>query len=98
MPVTVTATEARVHFGDLLRRVNDVGEPVFVERDGKVRAVVVSPEVWARATATDRRREALERLVSLGDRLSQRGAVVPDAADMIRQDREERDAAIADLR
>jgi prevent-host-death family protein len=39
---TVSATEARVHFGEVLRGVVDKGETVVVERSGKPRAVVLS--------------------------------------------------------
>jgi len=39
---SVTATEARVHFGQLLRRVVEERETVVVERAGRPEAVVLS--------------------------------------------------------
>lgn len=39
---TVTATEARVHFGEMLRRVKECGEAVIVERAGEPEAVLIS--------------------------------------------------------
>ncbi len=61
MERTLSATEARVHFGELLDAVQR-GETVIVERGGKARAVVIPiaeykrrPETtedkWARANA-----------------------------------------------
>ena len=92
-----TATEARIHFGELLRRVVETDEPIFVERGGTPQAVVISPALWARLSAgPDRRTDALAALVALGDRL--REVELPDAADIIHQDREDRDARLTDLR
>ena len=39
---TVTATEARVHLGDVLRAVTELGQDVIVERSGKPEAVFIS--------------------------------------------------------
>jgi prevent-host-death family protein len=41
MPSVVSATEARVHFGEILRRVGVNGETVFVEKAGRLQAVVI---------------------------------------------------------
>ena len=35
MKRVISATEARIHFGALLRQVVDSGEAVIVQRDGK---------------------------------------------------------------
>jgi len=42
MATTISATEARIHFGELMRRVVERGEPVIVERGGKPEVVVLS--------------------------------------------------------
>lgn len=42
MPRTMTATQARVHFGDVMRRVVENGEPIIVERAGKPQVAVIS--------------------------------------------------------
>lgn len=39
---TVTATEARVHFGEMLRIVRDQGGTVIVERAGEPEAAIIS--------------------------------------------------------
>lgn len=44
----MSATEARVHFGELLRDVNENGQTVFVERGGQTRAVVLSLDEYRR--------------------------------------------------
>lgn len=41
---TVTATEARVHFGEMLRIVRDQGGTVIVERGGEPQAAIISIE------------------------------------------------------
>lgn len=51
----VTATEARVHFGEVLDSVAKRGDIVWVDRAGTPLAVIVSVEVWKhrRAAAED---------------------------------------------
>lgn len=46
MERTLSATEARVHFGEVLDGVAQRGDIVFVERMGNLQAVIVSPEMW----------------------------------------------------
>lgn len=50
MPRTMSATEARVHFGELIRLVQ-AGETVIVERRGKPVAVFIHPDEFARLKA-----------------------------------------------
>ncbi len=47
----ISATEARVRFGDLLRRVVEEQTPVVVERGGKPRVVMLSIEEYDRLRA-----------------------------------------------
>ncbi len=44
----MSATEARVHFGELMRRVVEGQEPVIVERGGKPKVVVLSVAEYER--------------------------------------------------
>ena len=100
MPRVMSATEARVHFGDLLRRVGEGGETVFVERGGLLQAVVLpasdyerllagqEPEAWR-----ERARLARERI-----RAEVTGAMLPPAEEVIRAEREERDERLGSLR
>ena len=54
---TVSATEARNRFGQVLREVAKSGGPIFVERDGKPVAVILSIHQYERV----RRRPTLPR-------------------------------------
>jgi prevent-host-death family protein len=48
MKRVVTATEARIRFGELIRRVAENRESVIVERGGKPQAVVLSVSEYER--------------------------------------------------
>jgi len=45
---TISATEARVHFGELVDSVANRNDVVFVERAGVAQVVVVSVDEWQR--------------------------------------------------
>ena len=51
MEVRMSATEARRHFGELLRRVIEDRTPVIVERGGKPQVVFVSLSEYERLRA-----------------------------------------------
>jgi prevent-host-death family protein len=97
---TVSATEARVHFGEITRRVEERGEAVVVERDGReVVAIVPIGEYRefeaSRASKNDwwemmEETRALAR-AEIGDR------EITPGEEMIRQIREENDDPIPDL-
>jgi prevent-host-death family protein len=92
----ISATEARVHFGELMRRVAQDEEPVIVERGGKPQAVVLSVDRYKRLLAGQQQDdwwalvEQARNLVraDLGDR------ELPPVEDIIREMREERDAQL----
>jgi prevent-host-death family protein len=97
----ITATEARIHFGELMREVVESQQPVIVERGGKPQVVVLSINEYENLLAGQARREdwrtllaqAHERIrADLGDRK------LPPPEDIIREMREERDAQLMDLR
>lgn len=101
MERTVSATEARVRFGELMQRVADGGETVIVERDGVPRVAILSIDSykhlkgdespWEQWQADLRRLH--ERLrAELGD------TQLPSSVEIIRQMREERDNHLASLR
>ena len=98
MPSVVSATEARVHFGELIRRVADRRETVFVERGGRPQVVLLALTEYDRllsqgggwaARAQEARRKAL---AEIGDRTR------PLPEDVIREAREERDEQLSSLR
>jgi prevent-host-death family protein len=97
----ITATEARIHFGELMRKVVENQQPVIVERGGKPQVVVLSINEYENLLAGQAQREdwrtllaqAHERIrADLGDRQ------LPPPEDIIRAMREERDAQLMDLR
>lgn len=49
----MSATEARVHFGELLRAVSEERDHVVVERSGQPVAVVLSPQRFAELSQRD---------------------------------------------
>jgi prevent-host-death family protein len=97
----VTATEARIHFGELMREVIEHRRPIIVERGGKPQVVVLSVAEYERLLAAQPKQADWKELVrrareqvqaELGERK------LPPPEDMIREMREERDAQLMDLR
>jgi len=98
---TVSATEARIHFGELMRRVVESQEPIIVERGGKPHVVVLSIEKYEGLLAgqqeqenwRERVQQAREQIrTELGER------ELPPPEEVLRQMREERDAQLLALR
>ena len=93
----MAATEARVHFGELMRQVVEKGQTVIVERDGMPQVVVLSVGEYERLRAAakpDDWEEALHRAVAVAERIHARrqGKPLPPPEEIIRAVREERDA------
>ena|ERR1035437_5636685 len=88
---TVTATEARIHFGELMRRAKS--GPVIVERDGKADVVVISKQEYDRLVENVQRPDWWSMVEELHAKLRVElaGRTLPDPAEIIRQGREERD-------
>ncbi len=100
MSEVISATEARVHFGEVMRRATEQQQPVIVERDGKPAVVILSIAAYERLLAAQQEPPAWRVLVErarerihadLGDRR------LPPADEIVRQGREERDGHV-DLR
>ena len=97
----VSATEARVHFGALMRRVVERGEPVIVEHSGEPRVVVMSVHWYKRLLAAQRDEPDWRDLVRRAREqveadLAGRELTPPE--DILRASREERDARLVALR
>ena len=97
---SVTATQARVHFGELLQRVIRSKQAIVVERAGKPLAVILSMEEYERLAVPEEEppwkalvQQARAQIgAELGDQ------ELPPAEEIIRLMREERDAEQAGLR
>lgn len=92
----ISATEARVRFGELLDSVVRDLDVVVVERAGVPQAVIVSVEVW------DRHKRGRDPWAEFAESLAQHDSYLAeatragqaedfDAAELIRAGREERD-------
>ncbi|HEC36458.1 MAG TPA: type II toxin-antitoxin system Phd/YefM family antitoxin [Anaerolineae bacterium] len=95
----VSATEARIRFGELMRQVVENQEHIIVERGGKSHVVVISIDEYERLLRRQQQ-EDWKGLVAqaraqiqaeLGDR------ELPPSNEVLRQIREERDAQLLAL-
>jgi prevent-host-death family protein len=103
MEKTISATEARVHFGQWLRRVAEQNVTLIVERGGKPEAVLMSKEAYARLQSAGRAGADLEPLAmarAVRGRMRARrgGQPIPSPEDVIARMREERDDELTALR
>jgi prevent-host-death family protein len=102
MERTVSATEARIRFGELMQLAVESQEPIVVERGGKPYVVVLSIAEYERlrtAQKVEEWREGLKRAIQVGARIKDRrgGQPLTPPEEVIRQVREERDASSANL-
>lgn len=99
MEQIVSATEARVHFGELMRRVIETDMPVVVERDGKPQVVVISKQMYDRMRKGQAAEDWWERVLQCRERIRRelKGRTLPAPEDIIRQMREERDEQLTGL-
>ena len=97
----VSATDARIRFGELMRWVVESRRPVVVERGGKPHVVVLSVDEYDRLLTGQQEQDDWRHLVrqareqiqaELGER------ELPPPEDVIRQMREERDARLLAMR
>ena len=88
---TISATKARINFGDVMKQAKIA--PVIVERAGKAEVVVISKKAYDQLVAaksqTDWRKLLDESRKAV--RIALKGRELPDPAEMIRLGREERD-------
>jgi len=103
MEKTVSATEAKIHLGMLIRKATEQGETVIVTRSGIPRVAIVPFDEfrrmklgrkWESHGVILRRIRTLKKI--LHDRLNREGKELPDIEGMIDHAREERDGRIID--
>ena len=100
MGTVVSATEARIRFGELMRRAVESHEPIIVERGGKSHVVVLSVAAYERLLAGQQQENWKElvrqaRAKILAD-LEGRG--LPPPEEILRQIREDRDEQLLAVR
>lgn len=97
----MSATDARIHFGELMRRVVETQEPVIVERGGKPHVVVISVEEYERFVAAQEAREGWRELVRQAReqvRADLGEGDLPPPEEVLRAMREERDEQLIPVR
>ncbi len=94
----VSATEARIHFGELMQSVVREQNPVIVEKSGKPQIVLLSVEHYNRLQQNKAQNwlDQLEQTHALIG-ATRKGDVNFHPADVVRAMREERDAQLLDL-
>lgn len=100
MERVVSATEARVHFGEMMRKVVQEQEPIVVERDGKPQIVLISVKQYEQFKALSPAKRSWEEMLAEVHQLVAReleGKTLPPADEIIREMREERDAHLLGL-
>jgi prevent-host-death family protein len=95
----VSATQARVHFGEILRAVHEEGETIVVERGGRAMAVILPMTTYERLGGQAQARNWQARITALhslweGDLA---GRELPDAVAVLREGREKRDDQLDEL-
>lgn len=88
---TISATKARINFGQVMKQAKIA--PVIVERDGKAEVVVISKKTYDQLVVANTQANLQKRLENLHSqiRLELKGRKLPDVAEIIRQGRAERD-------
>ena len=96
MEYTISATNARIHFGDVIRRAK-LG-PVIVERSGKAEVVVISKSEYDQLTQNAPKEDWQEKLAKFHEKLREElgDRTLPPPEEMIRKGREERDKELFD--
>ena len=101
MERTMSATDARIRFGEVMRWVVEKQKPIIVERRGKPHVVVLPVKEYERLRAGQRERDDWRALVQraraqIRTELGERELLPPE--EIVRQMREERDAQLLAMR
>ena len=91
MEYTISATNARIHFGEIMRRAKK--GPVIVERSGKPEVVVISKNKYDQLIHAAPKQDWRKMLDSLHEklRIELAGRTLPAPEEMVREGRENRD-------
>lgn len=96
METVVSATEARTHFGEMMRRVAEEEEAIVVEKGGTPQLVMLSVQRYQHLKQMQalQRQTAWEQITAVHAMIRARRGddpLVPSPAEIIRRLREERD-------
>lgn len=98
MQKIISATEARIHFGEVLQQVNN--GPVVVERNGESIAIVLSKDEYDRLVSEAKQGNRMSLLEETHRRIraERKGKPLPSPEEMLDDIRQERHASFDHLR
>lgn len=99
MQVTVSATEARVHFGELMQDAVQHQQPIVVERAGKPQVVILAYDRYQQLVREEN--DDWRVLLAQGHakvNTFRAGQTLPSAAEMVDEGRKARDEELSNLR
>jgi prevent-host-death family protein len=100
MEKSISATEARIHFGEMMQRVSEGQQAIIVERNGRPQIVMISIDEYERLKAAGQARDSWwDQLRQVRENIAGElaGRELPAAEEIIRQMREERDVQLFDM-
>lgn len=101
MVESVSATEARTHLGELMRKAVEDKSAIVVERSGEPYVVILAVDEYERLLAAQEPKKDWRALVSAAHTLIRKdlnGRPLPDPDDILREVREARDEQLLELR
>jgi prevent-host-death family protein len=100
MARVVSATEARIHFGELMRQAVESHEAIIVERGGKPHVVVISMEEYERLRKVQRHDDWKELVQQARHQIEGYlgGHTLPSSEETLKQLREDRDEQLLGMR
>ena len=99
MPTTISATEARVHFGEVMQDAVRSQQPIVVEKAGKPQVVILAYERYQQLVSSEP--EDWQTMLAKGHAMIKsdlQGRTLPGAVEMVEAGRRARDEELADLR
>jgi prevent-host-death family protein len=98
MQKVVSATEARVHFGEIMQDALLYQEPIIVEKAGKPQVVILAYNLYQQLVGPDK--EEWRTLLAAGHMMVHQdlhGRTLPSAQEIVETARSARDEELADL-
>lgn len=99
MQLTISATEARIHFGEIMQDAVRHQQPIVVEKAGKPQVVILAYDRYQRLAGDEQ--EDWQTMLAKGHAMVKadlKGRKLPSAVEMIEEGRRARDEELADLR
>lgn len=99
MPTTISATEARVHFGEIMQDAVRSQQPIVVEKGGKPQVVILAYDHYQQLVTKEP--EDWRTMLAKGHAMVKadlKGRKLPSGVDMIEEGRRARDEELANLR